>query len=40
MTGYRLDDGLVAMAGEPQDNDGVLTAGDDGWVGGWVVGQR
>jgi hypothetical protein len=40
MTDYRLDDRLVAMAGEPQARDDVLTAGDDGWVGGWAVGQR
>jgi hypothetical protein len=26
MTGYRLDDRLTAMAGEPQARDGVLTA--------------
>jgi hypothetical protein len=29
MTGYRLDDGLATMAGEPQDSDGVLAAGDE-----------
>jgi hypothetical protein len=40
MTGYRLDDRLAAMAGEPQARDVFLTAGDDNWVGGWVVGQR
>jgi hypothetical protein len=34
MTGYRLDDRLAAMAGEQQASDGVLTADDDGWVGG------
>jgi hypothetical protein len=40
MTGYRLDDALPAMAGEPQTSDDVLTAKSDGWVGGWAVGQR
>jgi hypothetical protein len=40
MMDYRLDDGLAAMAGEPQVSDGVLAAGGDGWVGGWAVGQR
>jgi hypothetical protein len=40
MTGYRLDDRLVAMAGEPQARDGVRMAGYDDWVGGWAVGQR
>jgi hypothetical protein len=34
MMGYRLDDGLAAMAGEPQASDDVLTAGSDGWVDG------
>jgi hypothetical protein len=34
MMGYRLDDRLAAMAGELQASDGVLTAGEDGWVGG------
>jgi hypothetical protein len=40
MTDYRLDDGLVTMASEPHASYSVLTAGDDGWVGGWAVGQR
>jgi hypothetical protein len=40
MTGNRLDDGLAAMAGEPQASDDVLTANSDGWVGGWAVGQQ
>jgi hypothetical protein len=40
MTGYRLDDGLAAMAREPQASDDVLTANGDRWVGGWAVGQR
>jgi hypothetical protein len=40
MTDYRLDDRFAAIAGEPQGRDGALTAGDDGWVGGWAIGQR
>jgi hypothetical protein len=34
MTGYRLDDGLAAMVGEPRASDDVLMGASDVWVGG------